>query len=59
MKNYKIAEMFLLNNTAQRNQSRVSLSYPKVSLIRHTEGREEGVKRKMKNIRGKEKMARE
>lgn len=25
MKNYKTAEMFLLNNTAQRNQSRVGL----------------------------------
>lgn len=48
MKNYKIAEMFLLNNTAQRQQS----------LIGYTEGREEGVKRKMKNIRGKGKITR-
>lgn len=48
MKNYKIAEMFLLNNTAQRQQS----------LIGYIEGREEGVKRKMKNIRGKGKITR-
>lgn len=48
MKNYKIAEMFLLNNIAQRKQS----------LTGHTEGRGEGVKRKKKNIRGKGKITR-